>query len=156
MNKNLLIGVGIFGLVIVYFVFFNRPATTPEITDTETTEMMEDESMMAKSMMLNLAEQNDSGEMGTISLVETNGQVMVTLTTQGAPEEVPQPAHIHTGSCPDVGGVAYPLTNVVNGESETLLDVTMEQLESEMPLAINVHKSVPEASVYTACGDLEF
>ena len=74
----------------------------------------------------------------------------------GAPENVSQPVHIHVGSCPEVGEVKYPLTNVLDGESVTTLDVTLEQLEIELPLAINVHKSVTEASVYISCGDIQF
>jgi len=103
-----------------------------------------------------LEEQNDSGESGTAILKEENNQTTVTITMTGFQEDVSQPAHIHVGSCPDVGAVSYPLTNVLNGESETTLDVTLAQLESELPLGINVHKSVDNASVWTACGDLEF
>jgi len=103
-----------------------------------------------------LTEENGSGEFGTSMLVKENGQVIVTLSMIGAPENVSQPVHIHVGSCPEVGEVKYPLTNVLDGESVTTLDVTLEQLEIELPLAINVHKSVTEASVYVSCGDIQF
>jgi len=107
-------------------------------------------------IIVELTEENDSGESGTAILVKENGQVIVTLSMIGAPENVSQPVHIHVGSCPEVGEVKYPLTNVLNGESVTTLDVTLEQLEIELPLAINVHKSVTEASVYISCGDIQF
>jgi hypothetical protein len=110
----------------------------------------------SNQITINLAEQNDSGESGTAILKEEDGQVIVTIDMTGFTEDVSQPAHIHVGVCPDVGAVVYPLTNVLNGESETTLDVTFAQLESELPLGINVHKSVDEASIYTACGDIEF
>jgi hypothetical protein len=117
-------------------------------TDTNETEIDE--------IMINLTRQNDSGEFGTATLTEEDGQVIVTLNLVGVPQNVSQPAHIHNGSCPDVGGVKYPLTNVLNGESETTINVTFDQLEDELPLAINVHRSVENASVYVACGDIEF
>lgn len=117
-------------------------------TDTNETEITE--------IMVNFTEQNDSGEFGTATLKEEDGQVVVTLNLVGAPQNVSQPAHIHNGSCPDVGGVKYPLTNVLNGESETTVNVTFDQLEDELPLAINVHQSVENASVYVACGDIKF
>lgn len=101
-----------------------------------------------------LLEQNQSDEYGTAVLTEENGKVVVTLSMTGAPSGVPQPAHIHTGVCPDVGAVVYPLTNVVNGTSETTLDVTLAELVEQQPLGLNVHKSVPEAKVYVSCGDL--
>jgi len=103
-----------------------------------------------------LAMENDSGESGKAKLVEENGQVTVTVSLDGAPENVSQPAHIHLGSCPGIGGIQYPLTNVLNGESTTTIDATLDQLESELPLAINIHKSVDEASVYVSCGDIIF
>ena len=116
----------------------------------------EDSDQTENEITINLTERNNSGESGTATLVEEGGQVIVTLNITGAPENVSQPAHIHVGSCPDVGAVKYPLTNVLNGESETTVNVTLSQLESELPLAINVHQSGENASVYVACGDIKF
>jgi len=107
-------------------------------------------------LIINLLEQNDSGESGTATLTEESGQVTVTISTTGFVENVSQPAHIHLGVCPDVGAVKYPLTNLLNGGSVTTINVTFGQLEDELPLAINVHKSAEEASVYVSCGNLEF
>ena len=72
----------------------------------------------------------------------------------GAPQAVAQPAHIHVGTCLDVGAVKYPLTSLVNGMSVTVLAVTLDQLRAEQPLGLNVHKSTAETSVYVSCGDL--
>jgi hypothetical protein len=142
MNKTVLF---ILGLAVVVFVFivYNR-SDVPEF-QTET---------QPESMTVNLLGQNDSGETGVATLTEKGGKVTVTLSMQGYPVDIPQPAHIHIGVCPDVGAVKYPLNNVDNGTSETTLDVTLAQLKSELPLGINVHKSGTEAGVFTACGDL--
>ena len=48
----------------------------------------------------------------------------------------------------------YPLSNVVNGVSETVLNVTFDQLLSERPLGINVHKSATELNISVASGNL--
>jgi Ni,Fe-hydrogenase III small subunit len=101
-----------------------------------------------------LGEQNESGQVGTATLTEEDGRVTVSINVTGGDEEVPQPAHIHMGTCPNPGEVIYPLSNVVDGDSETTLEVTMEDLKSKMPLAINVHKSARESGVYVACGNL--
>lgn len=98
---------------------------------------------------------NNSGEFGKATLKEDDGKVEVKLDLVGAPKDVTQPAHIHTGSCASLGAVKYPLNFPVNGKSETTLNVKLAQLKSELPLAINVHKSVAEAGVYVSCGDIK-
>jgi hypothetical protein len=105
---------------------------------------------------LTLLGENKSGESGTAVLEEINGKVSVTVSLTGFVAGVVQPAHIHIGACPGVGAVKYPLKSLVNGTSVTTLDVTMAQLKTELPLALNVHKSASEVSVYTACGPLSF
>lgn len=156
MNKNLLIGVGVVAVLIVGYLMFSmnkQEAPVPQPATT-TTEETASPSAAMNEVTVTLSEQNDSGESGTATLVEVDGKVMVSIKTTGAAAEVAQPAHIHVGECPEVGAVKYPLTNVVNGMSETALDVTLEQLKSELPLGINVHKSAAESKIYTSCGDL--
>lgn len=103
---------------------------------------------------ISIKEQNGSGESGSAVLSEKDGKVTVTLDMTGTPLDVPQPAHIHAGSCPDVGAVSYPLTNVVNGKSVTVLDTTFAKLDAKEPMAVNVHKSAAESKVYVSCGNL--
>lgn len=160
MNKNV-VYVIIGALVIIgvwYFVFnkssqYSAPYQQPASTTTQETASP---SATTSEITVNLSDQNESGEMGTATLMEVGGKVKVTLKLTGAKAGVTQPAHIHTGKCPDVGAVKYPLTSPVDGMSETMLDVTLAQLKSELPLGINVHKSATEAKVYVSCGDLVF
>ncbi|GIK83636.1 MAG: hypothetical protein BroJett025_02580 [Patescibacteria group bacterium] len=128
---------------------------TPAETETIIVEdAMEKE---VKSMVIALNEENASGQSGTATLVENDaGQLTVTLQITGGEYTAPQPAHIHVGACPEVGTVEYPLTNVVGGNSVTVLDdVSLASVTGVAGgLAINVHKSAAESSVYTACGNL--
>ena len=81
----------------------------------------------------------------------------------------PQPAHIHTGTCAELGDVVVPLTDVVvvgqdaeHGGSESAIPVKSSYTEVDMPLqeiidgghAINVHLSAEEIGTYIACGDI--
>jgi hypothetical protein len=108
------------------------------------------------SLTIKLNTQNASGESGTATLTPVDGGVMVSVKIAGEPADVPQPMHIHTGSCANLGGVKYPLANVVNGVSVTpgaRVATTIADLLAA-PFAINVHKSTTEISVYVACGDI--
>lgn len=158
MNRTLVIIIVVVVIIAAgaYYMFMNNQAAVPSdiMTKTEITESTAPTPMMDKTIQL--SEQNESSQSGTAVLVEKDGKVMVTLNMIGGAPGVPQPAHIHVGSCPDVGAVAYPLTNVVDGVSETTLDVTLEQLKAEQPLGINVHKSAPESKIYVSCGNLAF
>lgn len=153
MNKNLLIVLVV--IVLLGIFYFSRGRTTQLGSPTQTSET-QDAAPEVKRMTVVLEEQNESGESGTAVLEEIEGKLLVTLKLAGAPEEISQPTHIHAGNCPDVGAVVYPLGFAEDGDSETDLEVSFLELEEQMPLAINVHKSTPEAKVYVSCGDLIF
>ena len=72
-----------------------------------------------------LSAQNDSGMNGTATLTDMGGSTLVDLALTGAPADIVQPAHIHTGSCATIGGVVYPLPFPVNGVSATTLHVSL-------------------------------
>lgn len=151
MNRNLWIALIVVVVAILGFMILQgqKPKVTPPVSETPSPT-----SAASEGVTIDLREQNESSESGTASLVEKDGKVMVTLNLSGAAEGVAQPAHIHMGACPNVGEVKYPLTSPVDGKSETTLEVALDQLKGETPLAVNVHKSASEANIYVACGDL--
>lgn len=146
----LVIGAVLYGAV--YFLFLSKKGGSPYQMPaaTETSQEGNDQ----KVMNVVLSEQNSSGQPGTVTLTEVDGKTLVSIKLD-TPSGVPQPAHIHAGACPTPGTVIYPLTNVVDGLSETVLEVDLATIRSEFPLAVNVHKSETEASVYVSCGDLK-
>ncbi|MCC6630356.1 MAG: hypothetical protein IT340_23485 [Chloroflexi bacterium] len=103
---------------------------------------------------ITLNPQSNSGITGTAVLTPQGTQTRVLLTIKGGPAGVSHPAHIHTGTCANLNPrPAYPLSNVQNGTSETLVNASLQQIMASQH-AINVHKSPQEASIYVACGDL--
>lgn len=77
------------------------------------------------------------------------------------------PAHIHVGTCAELGDVVVPLTNLeeVAGEAtgpESALAIATSTTYVDLPLAdiiagghaINVHLSDEEIGTYIACGDI--
>lgn len=154
-NNTMLIVVAAVVVVVILGVFLSMSRTSRKTSSEGTPkETPTDETELPRGTVVLLGTQNNSGESGIATLSESDGKTLVTLVLDEAPAGVTQPAHIHTGSCETIGGVKYPLTSPVDGVSETLLDLSFDQLLSELPLAINVHKSVSEASVYVACGDI--
>ena len=152
-NTPIIVAAVIVLAVAGYFLLMNNSQSSPSTTPTDTS--MEEEAMMEGLSTVVLSEQNDSGEYGTATLTEKDGELVVAIEMTGFAPGVVQPAHIHTGTCADIGGVVHALEFPVDGMSETTLATTLSELAAQQPLAINVHKSVPEASVYTACGDLD-
>jgi hypothetical protein len=110
-----------------------------------------------ESIEVELAEVNASGQSGTATLTP-NGDGTLDVMIDLSPEsDEPQPAHIHEGSCPDVGDVVAPLNDVVDGTSTSEnVAFSLDDLTStESPgFAINVHKSAAAIEDYVACGDI--
>jgi hypothetical protein len=104
-------------------------------------------------VIIDLKEQNGSGESGTATLT-TDGEKTKVVIALDNPLAVPQPAHIHEGSCAELDpNPAYGLENVVSGMSTTMVDRPLEELR-DADYAINVHKSAEKPDVYVACGDV--
>jgi hypothetical protein len=95
----------------------------------------------------------DSGVSGQATLTPADDKTTVSITLTGAPEGVAQPAHIHQGTCADLGAPKYPLQAIENGKSETTIDAKISDLTTG-DLAINVHKSKEEIATYVACGEI--
>ena len=98
--------------------------------------------------------QNGSNENGTATLTQMGDDVQVYVVLTGAPATTPQPAHVHEGTCADLKGPVYSLTNLVDGKSTTVLKgVTVDKLLGGT-YAINVHASADDLGKYVACGSL--
>jgi hypothetical protein len=84
-----------------------------------------------------------------------------------AEEGAARPIHIHAGSCPEVGEVVQPLTDLTAPEGEaagqaaalqaeysyTLVPMALDAMLAE-DFAINVHESAENIGNYIACGDI--
>lgn len=82
--------------------------------------------------------------------------------------ETPHPAHVHDGTCDDLGDIVHPLNDVApisggevlgnGGEdpveaSETEIDAPLGALLND-PFAINLHRSAEAIQDYIACGEI--
>jgi hypothetical protein len=108
----------------------------------------------ANPITIQLKPQNNSGQGGPATLTDLgNGTTRVVVDLTGSPAG-PQPIHIHEGTCANLTPqVKFPLTNMVNGKSETVVNVPLATILAT-PHSINVHKSPQEAAVYFSCGEI--
>ena len=108
-----------------------------------------------RSIVLDLLEQHDSGQSGTATLTEINGNTHVLLSLSAGTLQSGI-VHIHTGQCGDdlLGGVVHVLTDFVGGSgaSNTTVVATLASLE-DGDHAINAHE-LDNAGIYTACTNI--
>jgi Ice-binding-like len=127
------------------------PEQTPAVTQSPPAQNLpQPEPFNMVKVVLNA--QNNSGQSGFATIFDVAGKAKVILNIVGQPAKVVEPAHIHFGSCAQLGAVEYPLSNVGTGSSQTILSVSLVELVAQ-PFAINVHKSAAETGIYVACGD---
>jgi plastocyanin len=106
--------------------------------------------------------------LGSVAALTALALLTPGLAAQDDEAEV-HPAHIHSGSCAELGDVVYPLTDIteVGGDAErtgaasaipvksssTVVDTPLQDLV-DGDFAINVHESAEEIDTYIACGDI--
>jgi plastocyanin len=112
---------------------------------------------MPQMLLVPMREQNNSKENGMAKITTQDGKVVVEISVANGPKDAPQPAHIHLGSCQELGDVKKPLTSLVNGTSRTIVeDMSLADILNGLPMAINVHQSADKLNVYTSCGDIVY
>jgi hypothetical protein len=90
-------------------------------------------------------------------------------TPQAAEAEAPRPAHIHTGTCSEVGEVVAPLTDLTGASAGDRVGQARRAIPAEssftsVPLTldamlgddhvVNVHLSADKIDTYIACGEI--
>lgn len=104
------------------------------------------------TVTIDMKEVDGSGQSGSANITTDGEQVIVSIEIEPGPEGQAQPVHIHEGTCNDLGDVAYPLEDVVDGVSESSADISISDLFAG-EYAINVHLSADEMDSYVSCGN---
>jgi hypothetical protein len=104
---------------------------------------------------IELKEQSSSGISGVATLTPRGERTNVVVEMIEPFDIDPQPVHIHEGTCADLDPEpAFSLPNVEDGIGSGDVGISLSELR-EGDYAINVHKSVAEADVYVACGEIK-
>ena len=107
-----------------------------------------------EELVLDMTGTGASQQSGTVTLRATGDQIEVVLElTPGSPENDPQPVHIHFGNCVQLGAIHYPLNDVIEGKSTTIVDTRLSTIR-DGEHAINVHNSFTEIRLYSSCGEV--
>ncbi len=102
-----------------------------------------------------MAEQNNSGQPGTVTLFSRGTSTLVVVNLTGESHGHTEPAHIHRGhDCDSLDPKpAFGLAPVVNGVSRTLVKAPESRLLSGN-YVVNVHASAQNMKRYVSCGEL--
>jgi hypothetical protein len=104
-------------------------------------------------LTLTLAEQADSGQSGTATLTaDGHERTRVVVELSNAPG-VPQPSHVHSGTCDDIGAVVAPLESVEGGNAESVVPMSLEELRRG-GLIVHAHESEAESKISVACAEI--
>jgi hypothetical protein len=115
----------------------------------------DDDEAGGDEVTVQLNEFESSGQTGTATLTAADEQTQVTIQLDDEPVSASQPAHIHEGTCDNLTEApAFGLPNVVDGSSETTVDVSLDTLTGT-DYAINLHMSDDDLATYTSCGNIE-
>lgn len=116
---------------------------------TATEEPSEEDLQSVTALAAEVQEANDSGITGWAEIRKDGEKSAVVLTLDGEDENQAYEAGIHGGSCAELGEMKYTLGEVSGGELEKGLEVNLQQVIAERPLAIEVRMSDERV----ACGD---
>ena len=103
---------------------------------------------------IQLNERNASGEFGQVTMTENKGKLQVKVETAGEPSGITQEVGIYIGQCSQTQTLKYPLSPLVNDNSQTVLNINWSQLVKDRPLAIGIRELGAEPGVYVSCGDI--
>jgi hypothetical protein len=106
-----------------------------------------------EALELNLAEQADSGQSGRATLTPAGDETTRVVVELSSPPGVPQPSHIHSGTCAEIGEVVAPLNSLVDGRAETAVRLPLDELRRG-GLIVHAHKSEEESDVSVACAEI--
>jgi len=114
----------------------------------------DDQAGAEQALTVQLVAQNGSGQSGAATFTPIDdGRTRIVLELTNPPTEE-QPAHVHSGSCDDLGDPVVALTNVVDGSSETEADTSLGEL-AQGNLVVHAHKSEVEYDVSVACAPVQ-
>lgn len=166
-TKAFIIALAIIILFIAGFIFIKSRQQTSDVSLTDVdlsptptggsltitpkgNEALNEAKSAGSMLSYTLSAMHNSGISGTANIKDEKNKLLVAINLTDVKGD--HPAHFHTGTCENPGPIVYSLENVKNGTSQTTLSLSKADLEKDLPLIINVHKSDKEMNTIIACG----
>lgn len=156
MRNKMVLGAVLVLLVIAvasaagYILFIrNNDSDNDSDTNQEESSSSEDDN----SLRIDLNSKSDINQYGTATIKEENEKLAIELSLVNSPSTV-QPVHIHRGTCDAPGEIIVNLTNVVNGRSSSVVDLTLDAVNDGNHV-ITGHRSAEALGTYDFCGVIQ-
>ena len=158
LHKNILpvLAAAVFIIIVGILIFFGKGANPPSPQKSPQPKNLTQNTETAKEFAIYLKPMNNSKQTGSASLIEKNGKITIGISTTGEPKNVVQYASIHVDTCEILGNIKFPLTNIINGSSQTTLETTIINLQNLGPLALNINRTQGNDKDSVSCANLEF
>ncbi len=102
--------------------------------------------------LIDLFEVNESGRGGFATIDDYDNEVQVVIQLIGD-SEVNRPANLRSGSCNSPGDIINDLNDVINGRSETMFSLSVDEITGGSSFMIAVFESESESETMIACGE---
>jgi hypothetical protein len=146
MKKALITVVSLILIILVIFLITRDNDSDQLDTDNN--------SAATQETTLEVGSYGDSQVSGQAIVQGLNEKTRISLDLSTPNTGGSQMAYIHSGTCESLGGIKYPLNFQAGIKSDTILDVPLDELKTQQPLAIQVHKSSTEFNKLVACVNL--
>jgi hypothetical protein len=108
----------------------------------------------ARRISVNLADQNESRQNGSIVFYENKDSMTVSIILKNKDSVTnDQPVQILSGRCDSLKEKRFDLINLDSPSKEFFAPINIERLQKNAPLAVVILKSIEDNSVQ-ACGDI--
>jgi hypothetical protein len=153
-NNKKIITFGIIGVIfIIAFVFIYFFISSGRFVK-EGGKVSQKTTEGENAFLIELAEIEASKQGGLVSVAQIEGKTSILVELDAVLSAEEQPVNVYRGACPDPGSdIAYELNKIVNGESETIINFSIEEINRNKPLAIAVGKSFEEEGAPVSCAN---
>ena len=99
-----------------------------------------------------LAEQNGSGQSGTVRLIAVSRTKTLVAVTLSSPPDAQQPVHLHGGRCGSFTGLPFGTWTLRSGRGAKVVPAAISKL-SNGRYALDIHRAAGDPS-YVACANI--